>query len=330
MRLDPNAVLRHSHGQGARGSAASGARGPWLVSRCCRMTPAYSCHLRSPSPGRETDVPPTWMPRACRRLHCWARAPRAPVMLLGPLSGPVGRACYSHFSAEKTEVQGLSCSEQRGHVALHLRLRAERRAGVSALPMGSDETEAPAERLAVPARRRHLQCGDSDVWSVAPGAQGARVPAQRALAAASTGAWARNAPGELGLPARSSLNLAFPRCSAVLRAPRHSGPFCLCASVPVLSALRPSWGHPLVFPESARTRPQQASQLGHFFLSVTRGFLVPPVLTARTTCDLFFHHPPSLAAPRILITSEWRPQSSDRITERHLRSGETLWTTRIS
>lgn len=145
------------------------------------MTPAYSCHLHSPSPGRETDVPPTWMPRACRRLHCWARAPRAPVMLLGPLSGPVGRACYSHFSAEKTEVQGLSCSEQRGHVALHLRLRAERRAGVSALPMGSDETEAPAERLAVPARRRHLQCGDSDVWSVAPGAQGARVPAQRAL-----------------------------------------------------------------------------------------------------------------------------------------------------
>lgn len=147
---------------------------------------------------------------------------------------------------------------------------------------------------------------------MAPGAQGARVPAQRALAAVSTGAWARNAPGELGLPARSSLNLAFPRCSAVLRAPRHSGPFCLCASVPVLSALRPSWGHPLVFPESAWTRPQQASQLGHFSLSVTRGFLVPPVLTARTTCDLFLRHPPSLAAPRILISSEWRPQSSDR------------------
>lgn len=116
----------------------------------------------------------------------------------------------------------------------------------------------------------------------------------------------------------------------MLRAPRHSGPFCLCASVPVLSALRPSWGHPLVFPESARTRPQQASQLGHFSLSVTRGFLVPPVLTARTTCDLFFHHPPSLAAPRILITSEWRPQSSDRITERPLLSGETLCTTRTS
>lgn len=80
-------------------------------------------------------------PSACRRPRCGSRAPRwgarlGHVLSVVLLSGPVGRACYSHFSAEKTEVQGSSFLERQGHVSL----QAGRLAGVCSAD-GGDEGE---------------------------------------------------------------------------------------------------------------------------------------------------------------------------------------------